>query len=149
MYDLILGCVILLLLYATVCDFRSREIPDWISVAIVALTLLVVCLGQHPRGWSGALTGFALASLVGLGAFAIGFLGGGDVKLLAGIGAWLGPLGWFEMLFWVALAGGGLAVIASLRGQRDYAYVPAIAAGFAMVALWPSATEMLLGLPVR
>lgn len=149
MYDLILFIAVLLLLLATVYDLRSREIPDWISVAILILTVLTLATGQHPRGWSGAVGGLGLASLIGLGAFAIGFLGGGDVKLLASIGALLGPLGWLGMLFWIAFAGGSLAVVAALRGQRDYAYAPAIAVGFSVVALCPSATALLLGWPAH
>jgi prepilin peptidase CpaA len=34
------------------------------------------------------------------------------------------------VLFGMAIGGGSLSLIAMLRGQRDFAYVPAITAGF-------------------
>lgn len=64
-------------------------------------------------------------------------LGGGDVKVIAAVGALLGPVGLLIVLFWMAIAGGILALIAMLRGQRDYAYVPAIAAGYLAYLIWP------------
>jgi hypothetical protein len=62
---------------------------------------------------------------------------------VAALGAVLGPLGLVQALFWIALAGGVLAVFAAARGQRDYAYVPAITAGvlvhwFASPWMWPA-----------
>jgi hypothetical protein len=50
------------------------------------------------------------------------------------------------MLFWVALLGAVLALVAAWRGQREYAYAPAITLGLAVHGLWPTGTAYLLGL---
>jgi len=49
------------------------------------------------------------------------------------------------VLFWMALAGGLLALIAMARGQRDYAYGPAIAAGYLGYLIWPFGLLQRLG----
>jgi prepilin peptidase CpaA len=77
---------------ATICDFRSREIPDWISIAIAPDAIVALF-----AGWLGML---------------------------------LGPVGILILLFGMAVFGGVFSLVAMLRGQRDYAYVPAITAGF-------------------
>ena len=58
--------------------------------------------------WSLAGTGVGLLSLLPL--YAIGGMGAGDVKLMAGVGAWLGP--WLTLWSFVstALVGGLLGV---------------------------------------
>lgn len=83
--------VLALAALAAIIDWRSRRIPNWITFTMVlsgfcvsALSLGPVSIGQSALGF---LVGFALPLLL----FLIGALGGGDVKLLAGLGAWLGP----------------------------------------------------------
>jgi prepilin peptidase CpaA len=81
-----------LLAWAAVVDLRARRIPNWLTCSLA--------IGGFAQSWTwaatvtpgqsllGLLTGFALTFLP----FAIGAMGGGDVKLLAAIGAWLGPV---------------------------------------------------------
>ncbi|WP_419194934.1 hypothetical protein [Novipirellula herctigrandis] len=57
-------------------------------------------------------------------------LGGGDAKLIASLRMLLGPVGILILCFGMSVFGGVLSLVAMLRGQRDYAYVPAITAGF-------------------
>ena len=75
-----------------------------------------------------------------------GGFGGGDVKLVIALGAALGPLALLSALFWVALSGGLLALIAVIRGRRDLAYVPAIAMGllvyFVRLEFWHHASVL-------
>jgi prepilin peptidase CpaA len=91
-------------------DLWRRRIPNAVSVAVLLSGLVV-------RGFDGGL----LASLSGLGASVLvtaalirpwraGGVGGGDVKLAAAVGAWVG----LEKLIWFALAtavGGGLVAL--------------------------------------
>lgn len=124
------------LLIAAVLDLRSRSIPDWIPASLLAWAFLQLALGAGP-GWGAAGLGLALGAAFGAGSFALGALGGGDAKLLTALGACLGPFDLGTTLLYMALAGGVLAAVAKLRGQRELAYGPAIAAGFALFLLLP------------
>lgn len=73
----------------------------------------------------GALLGFGL----GAGLFALGAFGGGDAKLLCGMGAILGPTALLGWLVHVAVCGAALAVVAMVRNDRELAYAPAMALG--------------------
>jgi len=128
---------LLLLLVAMVCDLRRREVPDWIPLAILLWGIAATGFGLHGIGWMGSLVGLVLGFGLSAAVFYLGGLGGADVKLIAAMGAVLGPFALCFVLFWMALAGGVLALVAAARGQRDFAYVPAITAGFAAYAIYP------------
>jgi prepilin peptidase CpaA len=67
---------------------------------------------------------------VGYLLFRFAELGGGDAKLIAALGLLVGPVGLLIVLFGMAIAGGVLSLVAMARGHRDFAYGPAITAGF-------------------
>jgi prepilin peptidase CpaA len=137
MSELILTLPLVLLLFASACDLRTREIPDWISAFLVASAVVAATFGIAGLAWWMVATGGLLGLLVGVMLWQFGRLGGGDAKLVAAMGTLLGPLGLLFLLFWMAIAGGLLALIAAARGQRDYAYGPAIAAGYLGYLIWP------------
>jgi prepilin peptidase CpaA len=120
---------------AAVCDLRSREVPNWISLSLLSWAIVGTTFSLIEINWFGLVAGLMLAGALGAGLFALGAFGGGDVKLIAALGAVLGPGGLIYMLFWTALAGGALALVAAARRQREFAYVPAIALGLAFYAL--------------
>jgi prepilin peptidase CpaA len=119
-----------LLVIGAAFDLRRREIPNWIPLAFVAVAVCGTWFGWSPLGWVSLATGFSLSLAIGVVLWWRGAFGGGDVKVLAGLGAIVGPRDLISVLFYVALAGGVLALYALLRGQRDLAYMPAIAIGF-------------------
>ncbi len=122
--------VLLLLLAATVCDLRLREVPDWIAIAIALVAVASAVVGWLGIGLVWIFAGGIVGLLVGYLLFRFARLGGGDAKLIAALGLLVGPVGLVIVLFGMAIAGGVLSLVAMLRGQRDYAYVPAITAGF-------------------
>lgn len=128
-----------LIALATLHDLRSREIPDWISVLLLAWGLVVAAWMGTTAAWTGALAGGLVGFALTAPLFWLGGLGGGDVKLVAALGVCLGPALLLLALFWTAVAGGCLALVAKLRGKADFAYVPAIFAGVALAILWPGA----------
>lgn len=142
--DLVSGGLLVLVGVAVVCDLRTREIPDWIPLAILAWGCLMVVAGLYETTWMAAVLG----GLLGLGlsavVFYLGGLGGGDVKLLAAIGAVVGPWALLSILAWMGAAGGLLAVAAIARGKRDFAYGPAIAIGLALEIAWPGGLAHVL-----
>ena len=122
---------------AAVWDLRTREIPNSFSFALVLVAVVAATFGlAGVQGWMVA-TGALLGLAIGYALFRFAKFGGGDAKLIAALGALLGPFGLLFLLFWMALAGGVLALIALARGQRDYAYAPAIAAGYLAYLIWP------------
>lgn len=102
-----------LLLVASWKDLTTYRIPNWITVAILALFPVFVAAGGVPPD---RLLGHGLAFVVTLGAgfalFAWGKLGGGDVKLFAALACWAGwgpPLVYLVVL--TALFGGLLSLL--------------------------------------
>src|SRR5580704_8433416 len=105
------------------------RIVHWIVVAVVACGLLAALLSWTVAGWLAAIAGAVLGLALSWPLFALGGFGGGDVKLLSALGSAFGPKGLLCAMFWMAIAGGGLAILYKWRGRKDLAYVPAIAAG--------------------
>jgi prepilin peptidase CpaA len=79
-----------LLLLAAVIDLRQRRIPNWLTFGLIAAGFARALVITGPSGIPPALSGLAAAAAVPFILFVMGALGGGDVKLLAGIGTWLG-----------------------------------------------------------
>ncbi|HUE69898.1 MAG TPA: A24 family peptidase [Pirellulaceae bacterium] len=127
--------LLLLLLAASICDLRRREIPDWVPLAMLAWAAAAAAAGIGGATWLGAACGFAVGLALSAPLFYLGGIGGGDVKLIAALGAALGPWPLAACLLWIAIFGGILAGIASLRGQKDFAYAPAMFLGLAAFAL--------------
>jgi prepilin peptidase CpaA len=95
-----------LLTWAAIVDLRTRRIPNWLTLSLMLSGLAQSYTWAHTVSpWTsflGLLMGFGLTFVL----FAIGAMGGGDVKLMAGLGAWLGP--------WPTL---GVSAIAAIIGM--------------------------------
>ena len=81
-----------LALTAAWTDWRSRRIPNWLTVsgAIAGVTLHAALTGWH--GALFALEGAAVALLLLLPPVLMRLLGAGDWKLMGALGAFLGPV---------------------------------------------------------
>ncbi|UVT20572.1 MAG: prepilin peptidase [Nitrospira sp.] len=109
-----LSIIILLLVTvlgtAIVTDLRSSRIPNWLTFPAMGLGILI-------QAWIGGLTG-ALSSLAGLGLgtglffllYLSKALGAGDVKLMAAIGAMLGPSAVLSVVALSMMVGGVYAL---------------------------------------
>jgi prepilin peptidase CpaA len=98
-------------LVATFTDLRSRRIPNWL---VLPFLLLGIVVSTWMGGWHGlgqSFSGLGLALLVFGFMFWIGGMGGGDVKLLAAIGAWVGPSQLLIALVITGLAGGVMVLL--------------------------------------
>lgn len=91
-------------------DVRERRLPNALTVGALGVALALRTAGgldSLGAGLAGAAIGFGLA----LPFFLVGGLGGGDVKLLAAMGGFLGPERiWFGLLV-MALVGGVMALV--------------------------------------
>jgi prepilin peptidase CpaA len=102
---------------AALSDIRSRSIPNWLTLGGILLGFAVNGYASGLPGLKTAGLGF-LASLAFLIPFALGFLGGGDVKLMAAVGAFTGAGNLLVIFVLDAILGGivGLAGIL-VRGR--------------------------------
>jgi len=114
---LLTGGLIAALLYATWTDIRARIIPNPLNAGIaLAAPLWWWACGVAP--WPGIAIQLAVACvalLIFAGAFAIGAMGGGDVKLIVALGLWLAPLDFMKMIVWMSIGGGILTVAMLVR----------------------------------
>ena len=118
-YDLLMCApMFALLAWAAVSDCAARRIPNWLTYSLVLSGLLhAVLFGTVVGTWGallGMLVGFALTFVF----FALGAMGGGDVKLLTGVGAWLGPWGVLLVFIVEALVGMVQAVVQAATQKR-------------------------------
>ncbi len=107
------AALLLLLLSAGIQDVRTREIANWKNAAIALLApLWWVAIGLPPWPGMAIQLGLALAVFtVFCGAFCLGQMGGGDVKLIGALALWLPLTPLMQMLLVMSLAGGALTVL--------------------------------------
>ncbi|MDA7977305.1 MAG: prepilin peptidase [Pirellulales bacterium] len=84
--------VTVVLVVAAVIDGWKLKVPNWVTFPFIISGWIYMGVAD---GWSGF--GYSLlGTTVGLGLllplYAIGGMGAGDVKLLAGVGAWVGSM---------------------------------------------------------
>ncbi|WP_180538341.1 A24 family peptidase [Nevskia soli] len=99
-------------------DFRSRRIPNWITVSGV---LLGFGLNTSFFGFAGALSaaeGLALALIVYIPLYILRGMGAGDVKLMAALAAMAGPTNWLIIFLVTSLLGGVAALVLVLARKR-------------------------------
>jgi prepilin peptidase CpaA len=106
-------CFAGLVLAAAICDIATMEIPNRISIALIALFPIAA--------WSAGLNWQDIAWCLGLGVaafgvvfalFHLGVMGGGDAKMIAAIAPWLGFSGLTPFLLYMSIAGALLAAMA-------------------------------------
>lgn len=127
------------LLLLTEIDWRMYLLPDILTVPLLLVGFLYAALAG---GWVvpaesaiGAFAGYFLPVVASL--FLVwkdkDMFGGGDIKLLAGIGAWTGA----DKLIYVILTAVVIfGLYALVRRQRSGAFGPAIAAAAIIIAFY-------------
>ena len=100
-----------LLATAAIEDAVRLRISNYISGAIVAGAIAAaVIAGLDLSLWQNLVVFFGLL-IVGTPMFALGMMGGGDIKLLAATGLWFDLQGALLMIVSVFIAGGLLALL--------------------------------------
>jgi prepilin peptidase CpaA len=96
---------------ACVTDIRARKIPNILTFGAAAGGLFYHLWIGGPAGLALGLAGWALGIALFLPFFLLRGMGAGDVKLLAALGAWLGPLQVVWLALFASIAGGVLALV--------------------------------------
>lgn len=112
------------LIVAAWIDGKELRVPNWMTYPMVFTGLIFnACI----NGWAGlgdALVGMVVGLLCLLPLYAVGGMGAGDVKLMAGIGAWLGAAITFYAFCVSTVVGAVMAIIMVLYKrsfQKHYA----------------------------
>ncbi|MEO6223195.1 MAG: prepilin peptidase [Vicinamibacterales bacterium] len=103
-----------LLALACVSDLRTRRIPNVLTLSAGggALVFHLATGGWSAAGWS--LAGLLVGALLFFPMFALRGMGAGDVKLLAAVGAWIGPGQVATVALATSIAGGLIALVVAL-----------------------------------
>jgi prepilin peptidase CpaA len=130
-----------LLIAAAITDLRSRVISNRLNLAVALLApLWWLACGLEPwPGMAAQLLVGALVFILFTGLFALGMMGGGDVKLLGALALWFPWQAVLTLIMLMALLGGAVTLvtlihhrIAQKPGQPEIPYGVAIS----IAALW-------------
>ncbi|MGO8760644.1 MAG: prepilin peptidase [Desulfobaccales bacterium] len=98
------------------CDFKTRRIPNYLTLG-GALGGLAFQFGyQGLPGLLDGLAGLGLGFILLLGPYLLGGMGAGDVKASAALGAWLGLRRAFFLFVYMGICG-GLIILVMLLWQ--------------------------------
>ncbi|TRD10755.1 peptidase [Erythrobacter insulae] len=146
-YGLLIALAIALV-FAAFTDIRSRQISNKLNLAIA--------IGAPLFWWSSGLSlwpdiamqvGVAAAAFAVLaGMFALGMMGGGDVKLLTALALWIEPNSFVQLIIIMALAGGVLTIVMGawhfLQQQKERLAIP-YGVAIAFGGLWVLAANYM------
>jgi prepilin peptidase CpaA len=121
----LLGC-------ATWTDLRTRRIPNRLTLGILLAGLVLAGFGgldSFAQSVLGAGLGLALAVVL----YGLGAMGGGDGKLLIGVGAFFGHERFVGALLLIAVLGGLLGVFEAVRRG---VILPAVLNAGGMIRRW-------------
>jgi prepilin peptidase CpaA len=91
-------------------DYRERRVPNWLTLTGVVAGIALNSGLAHFVGLWTSLEGFGLALLIYLPLYMLRGVGGGDLKLMAALGAIVGPKNWITIFLLTALLGGVAAL---------------------------------------
>ncbi len=109
--ELVQGCAVSAAGVAAVADVWSRRIPNWVTFGTLLLGVLLNTWLHGVEGAIAAIAGAALGLVLLLPFYAMGVMGAGDVKLLAALGAVLGPRMLVSVAVYGAIVGGLMSVV--------------------------------------
>lgn len=117
--------LIIVLLLSSAFDLRQRRIPNrLLATALMCAVVLHLCSGAASSLLTTFLAGFGLGMLMFLPLYLLGGMAAGDVKLMATVGAFLGPTLVFQASLATYICGGVLALaIVLLRGRAQQAFL--------------------------
>ena len=102
--------VTIVLIEAAIIDGRQLRVPNWLTFHFAAAGLAYAAWAGGREGLVWSLQGAGVGLLTLMPLYAIGGMGAGDVKLMAGLGAWMGPAITVGAFAATAVAGGVIAL---------------------------------------
>jgi prepilin peptidase CpaA len=115
--------VTITLVVAAVIDGLKLKVPNWITFPMIVSGWVYSATLSPFAGWEGLMYSL-VGTAVGLGLllplYAIGGMGAGDVKLLAGVGAWVWGTTTLYAFVVSAIVGGAIALVMVVAKQSWY-----------------------------
>jgi prepilin peptidase CpaA len=105
-------------LWAGWLDWRSRRIPNWLTLPALLVGLATNTLASGWAGTKTALEGAGIGLVLLLPFVLLRGLGAGDWKLMGALGAFLGPRALVVVLFGTILIAGLMAIAEMVRRRR-------------------------------
>lgn len=93
-----------LLAWCAIEDIRTRTIPHAAVAAIIVIYAFYALAGHAP--WISGLIGGGILLVIGFVMFSLHLMGGGDSKLIAALGLWVGLSHLVAFILYTAMAGG-------------------------------------------
>lgn len=116
--------LLLLVLLASLFDIRKHRIPNWLSLTGAVLAIALNTFLFEMAGLWYSLKGLGLAFAIYFVLYLLRGMGAGDVKLMAAVGAAVGPFNWLGILFLTAVIGGVAALgLAGSKGRLHRTFV--------------------------
>jgi prepilin peptidase CpaA len=107
-----------MLCLAVFFDQRTRKIPNPLVLSGLVCAFVLNIYGSGLEGFKQSLLGALIGFAILVPFFVLRVLGAGDVKLMAVVGAFIGPVGAFFAVLYTMMVGGVLATILLLtRGH--------------------------------
>lgn len=117
--DLRVGVLLILLVIASVSDYRTFKIPNWLTAGGIVFALIYNTAVPFYRnhGFLWALGGLVIGFLAMLPCYALRVMGAGDVKLMAMVGAFLGVSDVISAILYSLIVGGIAAISFALLNK--------------------------------
>jgi prepilin peptidase CpaA len=112
-----------LLIWAAVIDGKQLRVPNWLTYPMILAGLVY---GAATGGWTGlghSSWGMVVGLLCLLPLYSVGGMGAGDVKLMAGMGAWVGATTtWYAFCVSVVVGAIMAVIMAASRKKLNHHY---------------------------
>src|SRR3972149_6822378 len=100
-----------ILIVAAIIDGWKLKVPNWITFPFIISGWIYSTAFFGWEGFAWSIVGTCVGLLLLLPAYAIAGMGAGDVKLLAGVGAWIWGTDTFYAFCFSAIIGGAIALV--------------------------------------
>jgi prepilin peptidase CpaA len=138
--------VIVLVAVATRADVRTRTIPNRLTFPALLLGLALHAALGGAGGFKSALVGMAVAGGILLPGWLFRWMGAGDVKLMAAVGAWMAwPQALIAVLASLVMGGAISLIVAMRRGVLRQALYGAATIGASVMARNPGLPQVTTG----
>lgn len=116
--DPVIAIACIILAVAAYIDWKEHRVPNELTFSVFTAGLMYHLLPNMGQGIGFAALGALVGFLTLIIPYALCGMGAGDVKLMAAVGAWVGPMVILHSFLWMALVGGVMGVIGMIRSGR-------------------------------